>query len=210
MWIRFPGGAAPRGGRPVASEQRWALLVCDDHCSLPANHSTNESCVNAVRQWRVLAAKGSGAVDILFAARPSGDAMPTTRDAASARMGKERMELGYSNGLRPGYERASPYDVWVEGRYSGFDDDAASLGRDGHVGVLYVGGDYRVAENMMVGALVQFDWSKDASDVLQSSVDGNGGMAGPYLSMRAAPPPGTASAPPATPATRCRGPSTCL
>jgi len=108
--------------------------------------------VNAVRQWRVLAAKGSGAVDILFAARPSGDAMPTTRDAASARMGKERMELGYSNGLRPGYERASPYDVWVEGRYSGFDDDAASLGRDGHVGVLYVGGDYRVAENMMVGA----------------------------------------------------------
>src|SRR4051812_44506357 len=101
MWIRFPGGAAPRGGRPVASEQRWVALVCDDHCSLFANHLTNESSVNAVRQWRVLAAKGSGAVDILFAARPSGDAMPTTRDAASARIGKERMALGYSNGLRP-------------------------------------------------------------------------------------------------------------
>jgi hypothetical protein len=26
--------------------------------------------------------------------------MPTTRDAASARIGKERMALGYSNGLR--------------------------------------------------------------------------------------------------------------
>jgi hypothetical protein len=166
------------------------------------------SCVNAVRQWRVPAAKGSGAVDILFAARPSGNAMPTTRDAASARMGKERMALGYSKGLRPGYGRTSPYDIWVEGRYSGFDDGAACLGRDGHVGVLYVGGDYRVAENMMVGALVQFDWSKDASDVLQSSVDGNGGMAGPYLSMRVAPPSGTASAPPTTPATPCGAPST--
>jgi len=72
----------------------------------------------------------------------------------------------------------------VEGRYSAFDDDAGNLDRDGHVGVLYVGGDYRVASNMIVGALVQFDWSKDDSSVLASKVDGNGWMIGPYLSMQ--------------------------
>jgi outer membrane autotransporter protein len=52
------------------------------------------------------------------------------------------------------------------------------------VGVLYVGGDYRIAKNMIVGALVQFDWSKDDSEVLASKVQGNGWMIGPYLSAR--------------------------
>ena len=76
------------------------------------------------------------------------------------------------------YEILSPWDVWAEGRYSAFDDDAARLDRDGHVG-LYVGIDYRVIPEMIVGALVQFDWSKDDSGVLASNVDGNGWMAGP-------------------------------
>ena len=80
--------------------------------------------------------------------------------------------------------RPSLWDVWVEGRYSAFDDDAGNLDRDGHVGVLYVGGDYRIAPNMIVGALAQFDWAKDTSDVLASKVDGNGWMIGPYLSAQ--------------------------
>ena len=73
------------------------------------------------------------------------------------------MALGAGDGgaLPLAYETASPWDIWVEGRYSAFDDDAANLGRDGHVGVLYVGSDYRVTQNMIVGALVQFDWAKD-------------------------------------------------
>ena len=77
------------------------------------------------------------------------------------------------------YLSPSPWNLWVEGRYSGFNDDKANLGRDGHVGVLYVGGDYLVTRDMIIGALVQFDWAKDSSDVLQSNVDGNGWMAGP-------------------------------
>ena len=108
------------------------------------------------------------------------------RDAANAQMSKERMALGAGDGssLPLAYETTSPWDIWVEGRYSAFNDDAANLGRDGHVGVLYVGGDYRVTENMIVGALVQFDWAKDDSGVLASKVDGNGWMIGPYLSAQ--------------------------
>ena len=108
------------------------------------------------------------------------------RDAANAQMIKDRMALGAGDGgaLPLAYETTSPWDIWVEGRYSAFVDDAANLGRDGHVGVLYVGSDYRITENMIVGALVQFDWAKDDSSVLASKVDGNGWMLGPYLSAR--------------------------
>ena len=106
------------------------------------------------------------------------------REAANAQMSKDRMALGAGDGgsLPLAYATASPWDVWVEGRYSAFDDDA--LDRDGHVGVLYVGTDYRLTENLIVGALIQFDWSKDQSGVLQSDIDGTGWMAGPYLSAR--------------------------
>ena len=69
------------------------------------------------------------------------------RDAAQAQQSKDRMALGAGDGgaLPLAYATTSPWDIWVEGRYSAFDDDAANLDRDGHVGVLYFGGDYRVA-----------------------------------------------------------------
>lgn len=108
------------------------------------------------------------------------------RDAAQSETDKDRMALGAggAGALPLAYLSPSPWNLWVEGRYSGFNDDKANLGRDGHVGVLYVGGDYLVTRDMIIGALVQFDWAKDFSDVLQSNVDGNGWMAGPYLSAR--------------------------
>jgi outer membrane autotransporter protein len=108
------------------------------------------------------------------------------RDAAKARDDSARMALGSGSGgsLPLAYESGSPWDVWAEGRYSGFNDDAANLGRDGHVGVLYVGSDYRVTHDVIIGALVQFDWAKDTSSLLQSDISGNGWMAGPYLSAR--------------------------
>ena len=108
------------------------------------------------------------------------------RQAAQSQLAKDRMALGVGDGgsLPLAYETASPWDLWVEGRYSAFDDDNGNLDRSGHVGVLYVGGDYRVAENMIVGVLAQFDWAKDDSGVLASNVDGNGWMIGPYVSAR--------------------------
>ncbi|WP_198151067.1 autotransporter outer membrane beta-barrel domain-containing protein [Hyphomicrobium sulfonivorans] len=108
------------------------------------------------------------------------------RDASAAQMEKHRMALGAGDGgaLPLAYETASPWDIWVEGRYSAFDDDTANFNRSGHVGLLYVGGDYRVTENMIVGVLAQFDWAKDETGALQSKIDGNGWMIGPYMSAR--------------------------
>lgn len=108
------------------------------------------------------------------------------RQSADAQMKRDRMALGAGDGaaLPLAYETTSPWDIWVEGRYSAYDDDSASLDRSGHVGVLYVGGDYRLAQNMIVGVLAQFDWAKDDSGVLASKVDGNGWMIGPYMSAQ--------------------------
>ena len=108
------------------------------------------------------------------------------RQAAQSQMSKDRMALGAGDGgaLPLAYETASPWDIWVEGRYSAFDDDNGNLDRSGHVGVLYVGGDYRLTQNMIVGVLAQFDWAKDESGVLSSKVNGNGWMIGPYLSAQ--------------------------
>lgn len=108
------------------------------------------------------------------------------RQAAQSQMSKDRMALGAGDGgsLPLAYESASPWDFWVEGRYSGFDDDNGNLDRSGHVGVLYAGVDYRFNNDVLVGFLVQFDWAKDDSGVLQSKVDGQGWMVGPYLSAR--------------------------
>jgi outer membrane autotransporter protein len=108
------------------------------------------------------------------------------RQAAQSQMEKERMALGAGDGgaLPLSYATASPWDIWVEGHYSAFNDDNGNLGGSGHVGVLYVGGDYHVAENMIAGILAQFDSAKDDSNVLASQVSGNGWMVGPYLSAR--------------------------
>jgi len=108
------------------------------------------------------------------------------RQAAQSQMSKDRMALGAGDGgsLPLAYQGASSWDLWVEGRYSAFDDDNGNLDRNGHVGVLYVGGDYRLTENMIAGILAQFDWAKDDSGVLLSKASGNGWMIGPYLSAR--------------------------
>ena len=108
------------------------------------------------------------------------------RDAARAQLGRDRMALGAGDpGTLPtAFDISSPWDLWAEGRYSGFNDDSGNLNRDGHVGLLFVGTDYRITPDMIVGALVQFDWAKEDSSVLDSNVDGNGWMAGPYLSAR--------------------------
>ena len=78
----------------------------------------------------------------------------------------------------------SGFDVWVEGHYSHFDDDQGNADRSGHLGVMYVGADYLVTPGLLIGALVQFDWMTDTSNVQQTSADGHGWMAGPYMTAR--------------------------
>ncbi len=75
-------------------------------------------------------------------------------------------------------------DVWVEGHYKTYDDHTAGINRDGRFGILYVGADYAVSDNFLLGALVQFDDTRETLDdnlLFGGSVEGRGWMAGPYL-----------------------------
>lgn len=77
-------------------------------------------------------------------------------------------------------------DVWLEVHYSEFEDEGDGIQSDGRFGVAYVGIDYLVTPTVLVGVLGQIDWAEEDSNA-GSSIDGIGGMAGPYLSARLAP-----------------------
>jgi outer membrane autotransporter protein len=81
----------------------------------------------------------------------------------------------------------SPFDVWVEGAVAHFSDGSDQSERHGHLGVLYVGADYRLAPNLLVGALVQFNQTSHSFDALDSSGRDTGWMVGPYATVRLTP-----------------------
>lgn len=81
------------------------------------------------------------------------------------------------------YKTLLPFELWIDGGYSSFNNDSTSFG-DGHVYVVHAGGDYRINSNMIVGALVQFDWAKDNFDSIASTINGHGWLVGPYFSTR--------------------------
>ncbi len=74
-------------------------------------------------------------------------------------------------------------DVWVEGRYASYryDNQARS---EGDFGVVYLGVDYLVSDKVLIGALGQVDWTSETTPIVGEDVDGNGWMAGPYLSAQ--------------------------
>lgn len=78
------------------------------------------------------------------------------------------------------------WDIWVEGHASKYNDSTGGIEREGNFGVLYVGADYVLTPNVLIGALVQFDWTdEDVDDPdLKGNVDGNGWMAGPYIGVK--------------------------
>ncbi len=84
----------------------------------------------------------------------------------------------------------SPFDIWIEGRFSQFKAQAADTSSSGSFGVVYAGADYKISRSLMVGMLVQYDWTRDRSQQLvlpASTIEGQGAMAGPYVSGRLSP-----------------------
>jgi uncharacterized protein with beta-barrel porin domain len=85
---------------------------------------------------------------------------------------------------RPPAPATSKFDVWTEGYLAHFDEEAGSIGSDGHTGVLYVGADYKLSKKVLVGALVQFDETKQDFDLPGQDARTTGWMAGPYAMLR--------------------------
>jgi len=84
------------------------------------------------------------------------------------------------------YERPGPapyrgVDIWTEGHFASYDDTG---GTDGNFDILYVGADYALNNNWIVGVLGQFDWVDETTRADGSKAEGEGWMVGPYISGR--------------------------
>ncbi len=91
---------------------------------------------------------------------------------------------------KPAKSRVSPQptiNAWIEAHFSAFRSADGGLDNRGRFAVVYAGVDYLLTPNVLVGALIQFDWMKESANTLSSTVDGHGTMGGPYISLRLTP-----------------------
>ncbi|MBY0225547.1 MAG: autotransporter domain-containing protein, partial [Hyphomicrobium sp.] len=102
--------------------------------------------------------------------------------AAAGASPEGRMALGASLANDPPPLASSPFDIWVEGYATHFEDDTTNS--SGNVGILYAGADYQIMPGLLIGALMQFDFADETSGLLGSDVEGRGWLAGPYISAR--------------------------
>jgi outer membrane autotransporter protein/uncharacterized repeat protein (TIGR01451 family) len=110
--------------------------------------------------------------------------------AAEARRQQKKLEdagLSLANALSidPSLSTRPGFDVWIEGHISRYSDDLGGISREGDFRILYVGADYLVAPGIVVGALVQVDYTNEDVDnpTLTGTVEGTGWMAGPYFGV---------------------------
>ena len=72
------------------------------------------------------------------------------------------------------------FDIWTEARYSN-----VRLGsQSGRFGIVHIGADYRIGDNLLIGGLVQYDDFNDRGTLEAGEAEGEGWMAGPYLMAR--------------------------
>ena len=89
-------------------------------------------------------------------------------------LGEQSLLSQYNSGLQPGF------DIWVKGSL----DHATSDNRKSDLGLLFIGADYHISSNTLVGVLAQLDWSDEQDTTNAFSADGRGWMVGPYLATR--------------------------
>src|SRR5207253_8593290 len=83
-------------------------------------------------------------------------------------------------------ERGSGLNAWVEGQFAYYNSDNDDEGNpEGNFFVGYAGVDVKVFDRVLVGVMGQLDWYDEDSDT--GRTDGNGWMAGPYVSAQLAP-----------------------
>ena len=91
---------------------------------------------------------------------------------------------GLGAGSRRPPPAKSPFDIWAEGSFARFEDGNEASQREGHWGVLFVGADYRVSPDLLIGALASFDDAQQDLNGLASKARSTGWMVGPYATMR--------------------------
>ncbi|WP_323760472.1 Ig-like domain-containing protein [Maricaulis sp.] len=90
---------------------------------------------------------------------------------------------------------AARFDAWFSASYDALDDDRAGDQAESRFGLFQLGADWLVADNALVGIMVQIDQMSETADnpveaagaVSGAEIDGTGWMAGPYAVWEFAP-----------------------
>ncbi len=77
------------------------------------------------------------------------------------------------------YHESRRFDVWFEGSLNKFN---GSAGSNGDFAIAYLGADYLVSPDLLVGGLLQYD--SLTSSAAKENTEGKGWMAGPYVTAR--------------------------
>lgn len=94
-----------------------------------------------------------------------------------------RQEVSGSLAMLRGGDKTGAFDMWFEASLS-----RARIGdQEGNFSIVHVGADLRISENLLIGALVQFDDFDDRGTFESGEAQGNGFLVGPYLTARLAP-----------------------
>lgn len=97
------------------------------------------------------------------------------------RQASAKMSLAHSPGTDELLVDNYRFDAWMEAEYKQFDYGTDG---EGHFAVAYFGADYLVNEDLLVGAILQFDNMEDRSSANTSTARGKGWMFGPYMTAR--------------------------
>lgn len=76
--------------------------------------------------------------------------------------------------------RTNRFDVWTKGTYSRVN----SAGSESDAFIGYIGADYLITPDLVVGLIAQFDHMTDKDPAANTSVEGWGWLAGPYVAAR--------------------------
>jgi hypothetical protein len=121
--------------------------------------------------------------DVQFTASLSG-----MRAAAAASAEKKAKEAGlqFSSAYYPNSVLTTRFDLWVEGHLTSYSDSTGGIDRDGDFKILYVGADYAISPDVLIGALLQWDRTDEKLDdpSIKGEIAGTGWMAGPYVGVR--------------------------
>jgi outer membrane autotransporter protein len=95
--------------------------------------------------------------------------------------------LGLRQGAGHGEARPAPFDVWLQGNSAYFETSHRDGRRKGHAAIVSAGADVLLRPGVLLGVMAQLDWMSDSSPEVGRNRDGQGWMAGPYLSLRLTP-----------------------
>lgn len=96
-----------------------------------------------------------------------------------ASMLDQRMNPSRDDGGSYSDPAATPFDIWVEGKFAKFN----AAGGDGRFGIVHAGFDYLVTPNILVGVGGQVDWT-DFDGSGSGQANGTGYLIGPYATVK--------------------------